>query len=139
MLTNHPRLNGVLTGLAVTAVCTVYFFGINPEHKLELLTFDYRVRGSNNLEATPPIVHVDIDDNALERVGRWPWHRDEIADFIRILDELGAEVIAIDLLLSEPEAPRVDDPRYSRDADVEPDVRTVGTLRRGISRCSVAW
>ncbi|MBN2562382.1 MAG: adenylate/guanylate cyclase domain-containing protein [Phycisphaerae bacterium] len=128
MLAHRPRLNGILTGLAVTILCTVWFFGINPEDEVELVAFDCRVRECNALEPIPPIVHVDIDDSAIERVGRWPWRRDQLADLIRTLHEVGAKVIAVDLLLSDPQAPFVTDPRYTSDSDVEPDVEVVGKL-----------
>ncbi len=128
MFGHHPKLQGTLIGAVVTVLCSVYFFGVNPGNELELLTFDYRVRACSTLEPKTPIVHLDIDDNALERVGRWPWRRDQLADIVRTLDELGAGVIAIDLLLSEHESPFISHPRYSRDADVELDVRVVGEL-----------
>ncbi len=128
MVGNHPKLSGILTGLAVTALCSVYFFFINPEHKLELIAFDYRMRDCSVLEATSPIVHVDIDDNALERVGRWPWPRYRLAELVRILDGLGARIITLDLLLSEHEAPFVKDQRYTRGSDVEPGVATRGSI-----------
>lgn len=128
MLTHRPRLSGVATGLAVTVVCSLYFFVFQPEGAPELFSFDLRASRCGPLSASAPIVHVDIDDNALLRVGRWPWRRDELADFLRALHELGPEVIAVDILLSEPEPPRLDDPRYSRDADVEGAVETLGAL-----------
>ncbi|MCD4670480.1 MAG: CHASE2 domain-containing protein, partial [Actinomycetia bacterium] len=128
MLKNKPKLNGVLTGLAITILGVIWFFVVNPQQKMEFLLFDLRMRECNTLQPTTPIIHVDIDDNSLERVGRWPWHRDQLADLIRTLDELDAKVIAVDLLLGDPEAPIVTDPRYTRDADVEPDVNVVGKL-----------
>ena len=49
------------------------------------------------------VVHLDIDDTALETVGRWPWPRAVLADAIRAVDELGARVIALDMLLIDPQ------------------------------------
>jgi class 3 adenylate cyclase/CHASE2 domain-containing sensor protein len=51
------------------------------------------------------IVHLDIDDNSLETVGRWPWPRRVLAEALRELDALGARVIVLDILLSDPQPP----------------------------------
>lgn len=51
------------------------------------------------------IVHCDIDDNSLESVGRWPWPRKVLADALEELDRLGARVIVLDLILSDPQPP----------------------------------
>lgn len=51
---------------------------------------------------SPDIVHVDIDDGALQRIGRWPWPRPLLAACLDELRDAGARTIAIDLELSEP-------------------------------------
>src|SRR5262249_52391734 len=52
------------------------------------------------------IVIVAVDENSLATLGRWPWPRSMLARMVRTLTEAGAKVIAIDILLSEPEANR---------------------------------
>ncbi|MFH1419507.1 MAG: CHASE2 domain-containing protein [Planctomycetota bacterium] len=128
MIRNRPKLNGVLTGLAVTVVCATAFFIFDAGRQIELSLFDQRVRLCNNLKPDAPIVHVDIDDGALDEVGRWPWRRSQLAEIIRTLDEFGAKSIVVDLLLSEYEEPFIDHPRYGPFSDVEPDVQIVGEL-----------
>ena len=51
------------------------------------------------------IVMVDIDDRALERIGRWPWPRTAIAGAIDELLRAGARTIAVDLDLADPQLP----------------------------------
>lgn len=51
------------------------------------------------------IVMVDIDDRALERIGRWPWPRTALAGAIDELLRAGAKTIAIDLDLADPQLP----------------------------------
>jgi len=51
------------------------------------------------------IVLVDIDDRALERIGRWPWPRTELAGVLDELHLAGARTIAIDLDLADPQPP----------------------------------
>lgn len=70
---------------------------------IEPWLYDWRARRFQFHTPAPSgkLVHLDIDDAALEGVGRWPWPRTYIA---RILDELrlaGAEMAALDILLPE--------------------------------------
>jgi class 3 adenylate cyclase len=55
--------------------------------------------------ASNRIVHCDIDDNSLESVGRWPWPRKVLAEALEELDRLGAQVIVLDILLTDPQPP----------------------------------
>ena len=49
------------------------------------------------------IVLVDIDEQSLARQGRWPWPRTRLADLLELLlDEHGAAVVGVDIILSEP-------------------------------------
>src|SRR5262249_13580254 len=52
------------------------------------------------------ICHVDIDDGAVQSVGRWPWDRSKLADVIVELRRAGARTVALDLMFSEPQPPR---------------------------------
>jgi adenylate cyclase len=44
-----------------------------------------------------------IDEKSLAAIGRWPWPRSVLAQLIKTLSDGGAKVIAVDILLSEPE------------------------------------
>ena len=72
---------------------------------LERWFYDQRARYCQVFMPLPTdrLVHVDIDDAALEAVGRWPWDRAVLAE---ILDEIALakpRVIGLDVLLSEPQ------------------------------------
>lgn len=108
------RHRGALcVGLATTAVVTL-LHGLGATQRLEWWFLDQHFRYANRIDESPRIVHVDIDDTALERVGSWPWPRDVQAGFIRILGELGAEAIVVDLVYSEPRPPELRLPEFSR-------------------------
>src|SRR2546423_318730 len=54
---------------------------------------------------TDKLVHLDIDDRALDVLGAWPWPR---AKFAQALDEIkmaGAKVVGMDVLFAEPQPP----------------------------------
>jgi class 3 adenylate cyclase len=62
---------------------------------------------------TSEIAHVDIDQSAVQSVGRWPWDRSTIADVIDELRKAGAKTIAIDLLLSSPQRDASGDEQFA--------------------------
>jgi adenylate cyclase len=68
-----------------------------------------------------PVRIADIDETSLARLGQWPWSRATVARLVDRLRELGAAVIAFDVLFSEPDrtSPQViaaslpDDPAFN--------------------------
>jgi len=67
----------------------------------KLYDVHFALRGARSPEA--PIVVVAVDEKSLEAQGRWPWPRAVQARLVRALADGGAKVIALDILLSEPE------------------------------------
>lgn len=127
-LKRRQQLSGTLTGMALTTLCVMYFFALDTRQKPELWTLDWRVKEYNRLMPTTPIVHVDIDDNSLDRVGRWPWRRRQTAELLAALQELKPACVMVDLLLSEPERPYDDDPRLDEAQPLGGGVDVVGRI-----------
>ncbi len=123
----RQHLQGFFIGLAITTICTLLFFRGDADPQAELYAFDWRVRNCNSLGADAPIVHVDVDDNSLARLGRWPWPRKQIADLIRTISELEPSLIMVDFLFSEASSPRIEDPRLETDDSGE-QVEVIGEL-----------
>lgn len=127
MLKRRPQLSGFLVGFAVTAVATYVLFQVfDANLDVDRVVYDFRVQHFNTIEPDERIVHVDIDDSAVDEVGRWPWRRQRIADLLGVIDELGAQYVLVDLLISEKELPYYDDPRLYPDRDIDPDMTFVG-------------
>ena len=80
----------------------------------------------------PPVSHpsavvvVDIDDASLTALGQWPWPRDMLAGIVDRLAENGAAVVALDILLAEPDrlSPAAGAP------DTENDLALARAMRR---------
>ncbi|HIE5354246.1 TPA: CHASE2 domain-containing protein [Stenotrophomonas maltophilia] len=51
----------------------------------------------------PSVLIVAIDEGSLQRIGQWPWPRSVHARLLDRLTDAGAERIALDLMLSEPD------------------------------------
>ncbi len=99
LLVQTLMLGGALT-VAVTFLDHVGRLG-----PLERWLYDRRA--AHNQRWTPPptdkLVHVDIDDRAIEVIGRFPWKRSVLAALLDELDAAGAKAIALDLIFPDVE------------------------------------
>ena len=50
-----------------------------------------------------PVRIVDLDDASIEALGQWPWPRTIVAELIARLANLGAAVVAFDMVFAEPD------------------------------------
>ncbi|MFP5505589.1 MAG: CHASE2 domain-containing protein, partial [Gammaproteobacteria bacterium] len=73
--------------------------------RLEYLAYDLRLKAGLPRKPQPPaeILIVDIDEASLQQEGRWPWPRTRLAELVAALQNAGAAVVALDMVLSEPE------------------------------------
>ena len=55
------------------------------------------------------VVIVEVDSEAIAEYGRWPWSRDLLSDLIKRTFHFGAQVVGLDIVLSEAEK-RVPEP-----------------------------
>ena len=96
---DFTRLLG--TGCVIT-LCVVFLGAIRPplfEH-IENKTFDVLFSQTSLRPPSQVPVLISIDDKALSRLGQWPWPRNVLAKVISRLQEAGANVVALDLVLS---------------------------------------
>jgi adenylate cyclase len=70
--------------------------------EVRLYDLHFKLRGTQP-QTAERIVIAAIDEKSLAALGRWPWPRSLMADLIRKLSADGARIIAVDILLSEPE------------------------------------
>jgi adenylate cyclase len=71
--------------------------------ELQERTFDAYQRLQPRPYAELPVRIVDIDEASIARYGQWPWPRTRLAALTRRLGELGASVVAFDVIFSEPD------------------------------------
>lgn len=94
----------LLVSLALTffvAVFIIVFSKSKVYQILELKALDVRFALKSNTPTHTQILHIDIDDQSLAQLGRWPWTRSHHAKLIDTLTECGAEQIIMDLLFME--------------------------------------
>jgi CHASE2 domain-containing sensor protein len=99
----------MLTSRALAAVGSVAFAGllalVGPSILADLDLRIYDSLGRFTTEAPGPgrTTIVAIDERSLSELGRWPWPRRVIGRLVDELRSMGASVIALDVLLAEPE------------------------------------
>src|SRR5207302_636758 len=119
MLRRYQFRGGAL-GLGLTLlIAAVYWLG--GLERFENLALDIRQRYFSRVDTDARIVHVDIDDGSVEKVGRWPdkWPRDLLAELVRIIHAGGAKSVALDLLFDEPQPTRFDDPAAPHESPLD--------------------
>ncbi len=92
-------------GISITVIFVVLaLMRFMPFERLEMLLYDLRYQLRGKASAPSEIVIVGIDDRSLQAVGRWPWGRDKIADLLYRVNAMGARVVLLDFIFSEPSA-----------------------------------
>ena len=93
---------GFFIGLAI--VSFMFFLALVESRPIDafeekLWDLRFKLRGP----ITPPdnIVILSIDEKSIERIGRWPWRREKIAELINRISSSNPKVIALDLIFSE--------------------------------------
>src|SRR5687767_14162028 len=109
----HGRRNLLLRGLGVgLTLAVIALDAMDVLAPVERWCYDKRAALFQRF--TPPptaqLVHVDIDDSALEAVGAWPWPRSTLADIVDEFRRAGAHAVALDVLFSESQPEH--DPRF---------------------------
>ncbi len=101
ILKKHPA---VFLGLAITLLFLALALArVDFIEALELKLYDMRV-GMRSADApTDAVALVDIDNDSIEKLGRWPWPRSRIADGIEKLHAAGARIIGLNIIYSEPD------------------------------------
>ncbi len=99
----HVIIAVALGAAATLAVLGVHLGGL--DRPAELLTLDSRFKHFSNAPQNERIVHIDIDDRSIIELG-WPFQRAALAGIIQTLRQAGAESVALDIILPEPQQTR---------------------------------
>jgi len=128
-LSRWARRFGLARGLALlllVALAALRVTDPQPIQELRVRVFDL-FQVLHPREATErPVVIVDIDEKSLKAVGQWPWPRTRVADLITRLTQMGALVIAFDIVFAEPDRMS---PNVAADAFRDLDEATRAKLR----------
>jgi len=87
---------GVIIGLIIAALS---LSGILEKYELVLLDEMFRIRGEQKVKDN--IVIIEIEDQSLKMLGKWPWPRMHHADFLKMLSLARPKAVAFDILFPE--------------------------------------
>ncbi|MCQ8896282.1 adenylate/guanylate cyclase domain-containing protein [Limnobacter humi] len=99
----------ILVGFSFTGIAVLNVLGLAHSEivqRLDHLIYDVRLRTTAaQVELDPRIIIVDIDENSLSQVGRWPWSRDVLSQLVvELTDHLQAAVVGFDVVFAEPQS-----------------------------------
>ena len=93
-----------IPGLLLVGAAVLRWADPAPIQEVRNLTFDnFQRLAPRTYNPDLPVRIADIDEKSLAKFGQWPWSRTVLAKMVDRLRELGAAVIAFDVLLSEPD------------------------------------
>jgi diguanylate cyclase (GGDEF)-like protein len=70
-------------------------------NRLEFFASDVFFRFRGAIEVRQPIVIIEITDQDIEKIGRWPWDRSWHAAMTKVLADMGAKSVYFDVIFSE--------------------------------------
>jgi class 3 adenylate cyclase/CHASE2 domain-containing sensor protein len=93
-----------ILGLALT-ICVVIADAAGLLDLPERVLYDLRARRCQFFAPRPTdrLIHLDIDDPALESIGEWPWPRNVEAQLVDEIDRAGVKAMAWDVIFAEPQ------------------------------------
>ncbi len=100
----RSALKAILVGLAIVALLTeLRWADFATLRSVREFAFDQFQRLAPRAYEPAPVRIIDIDERTLKSLGQWPWPRTLVAKLSSRLNELGAAVVAFDVLFAEPD------------------------------------
>ena len=84
----------------------LYYVAPYPVQFLRLKTFDFYQQQKPREIPPPqgkPVTIIDLDEESLAEIGQWPWPRTTVAKLIQNLMQMGAALVAFDIVFAEPD------------------------------------
>jgi adenylate cyclase len=96
------RLLGACLGL-VALLAGLHLWRPALLSRADLAVYDRLLAASSRGVPTGRVALVVVDERSLAEAGRWPWPRDRVAGLLDRIRALGAAVVGLDILFSEPD------------------------------------
>lgn len=101
---NVPVLMGVAGAIVIVGLGS-WWRWVEP---MERWSYDLRVTIRQPRQVDPRLVLIEVANDSIDQLGRWPFPRSSHAALVDILRHHGARLIAFDVIFSEPSAPAED-------------------------------
>ena len=105
LLNQHgTRIAVTLVPVLLVLLHAVGVWPLDLLQRLDNIIHDTRLRATLVHTLEPRIVIVDIDEQSLAEVGRWPWPRGRVAQLVdRLFDEQQIALLGFDTVFAEPD------------------------------------
>lgn len=103
-----PGAGLILLTAAGIALSVLAAMGLGMTRPASAYLRDGQLRLWPRRQQSDQLVLVVLDDASIEQFGRFPWPRADQAGICRALTDAGARLIALDISLHEPQAPRAE-------------------------------
>jgi len=88
----------LLAGLLVVYAADPYIIEV-----VRVKTFDVYQKAKPRQVTQRPVTIIDLDERSLAEIGQWPWPRTIVAQMIQNLMQMGAVLVAFDIVFAEPD------------------------------------
>jgi len=92
--------------LVAGAVAAVYLCGLLDRFELATIDFRFKLRGT--VPTRPEVAFIDMSEDSIANIGRWPWPRNWHTTMVSVLDECQPRAVAFDVLFLEPSDKEID-------------------------------
>lgn len=100
---------GIAIGLfSALLSLSLYIWSPSFLNEVDLRYGDFRFKMRGPIEPNPKVVIVAIDEKSINELGRWPWSRHRIAEFLNRLSDYRPRVVGFDVVFSERESEDAD-------------------------------
>ncbi|MBN2038522.1 MAG: adenylate/guanylate cyclase domain-containing protein [Spirochaetes bacterium] len=103
--------NKAISGIIIGLICFVFialFSFSNIYESFENRFYDMRFDLKTPINEWDQLVFLNIDDNSINNVGKYPWPRHYYATALDVLTEVGAEQVTFDMEFPDPSPDQVD-------------------------------
>jgi len=92
----------------ICVVIVLAIFKVNLLDRFELTLLDYRFNVKKAQPIFDKVVSIDMAQDSIDQIGRWPWDRSWHATLITALKQSNAQAVLYDVIFSEPSAKKED-------------------------------
>lgn len=108
LLKKPKTIEVVLGGLCTLIVLCITFYRLpiinSALDQMDGRIYDQIIRlNRNDFPPSPRVILIDIDNESVQKEGRWPWPRDKMAQLVNQLKQDGVITIGLDMVMSEAE------------------------------------
>ena len=94
----------MILGLGITILFLILgFVRLDFIDAMDLKVYDLMMNLRGTTGPANQVVLVDIDDDSIEKLGRWPWPRSLLARGVKFINTGNPKVIGLNIILSEPQ------------------------------------